>query len=1169
MEFFRDDEHIIAELITEDKIVKHKLEFKNIRAELPKLANNIDPMFPADSRHLELTYKIIVYADTTQIKETILINDNSENKVKTIKVGNTERNKPIMIIPTMVKSKYCNLNAYPEEMKDECKYDPGGYFIVNGSEKIVIPQDEMIKNKPLVFIKKNSNIEYYVAQINSKSSINRVMQTISIKMKKDNIMTIRMPILQELNVIVLFKALGIVSDFDIINLCCYDINDKFMIEVLRTTIDNCIDTENNVVIQTQEQALDYLISKMKVIKRYTESNKMTKYEQKKLHLLQLLKISLFPHIETGENIMKKKVYFLGYMINKLLKVQLGREEIDNRDSYCNKRVSNIRELFEEIMIQQYKTIMADCNKQFINRMGDDLDSDEPYNIMHQFKATSFEQGFKASLMMGNWPRKKGVSQMLQRGSYMYFTSYLSRVDSQSGSQASSKLTKPRQVDPSSIPFLCVVQSPEHSKIGLIKHLTMISSLTIGHKDNTNIVREFILNHKDVKNILDVPIRKYNSMYKVFLNGEWLGLIENNYNLGDKYTDNPVINFYSEAKANKVSGIFNCQMTGIVFDYRYNEIRFNTDSGRLFRPVIRVNGDNEMMVTKKMIDNINLNKRNGKVSSWEEFYTQKPYPIEFIDSEEQPFLMIAEDIKQLRRERKKIIDSEKFKFNDDESKVINRYDDKFFNRFDHIEIHPSVLLGEIATNIPLCNKNMGPRNIFQYAQGRQGMCIYATNYRARTDISYVLYNPEVPVVNSRTSKYTYADVLPPGSNAVVAIACYTGYNQEDSLIVNKTACERGLFRAMLLRRAKSSITKNQDTSGDDKFMKPPPDKTIGIKNGQYDKLNEKGFIPEETKIVNGDIIFGKVTPITDMGDSDIAYKDSSEQYKSHADGVVDRVYTGIKNQDGYETRKALIRSERIPHIGDKMTSRHGQKGTIGILLDNVDMPFTKHGMRPDIIINPNAIPSRMTIAQLWECLMGKSGALNSMNMDGTPFEDYDLEEIKKMLLEKGYQYEGLEYLYNGMTGKKMKHMIFIGPTWYQRNKHMTFDKIHSRARGRVTTLTRNAPEGRSRDGGLRLGEMERDAIIAHGMAVFLKERIMECADAYSTHVCGICGLFAVREESRNNKPVPSPEDSYYCPLCKNYNDIHVVSIPYAFKLMIQELMAMNIAPRLRVQKHLSV
>ena len=1673
--FFTKTQHTFSEFITENKFIRHKFQFENVRAESPKLSNHIDPMFPSDARHLAKPYNLIIYADVTQIKDVVDINTSGRHNTTSTVVGKTEHNKEIMVVPTMVRSKYCNLNVYKEETRDECKYDPGGYFIVNGSEKVIICQDSMIKNHPMVFAKKNSSVSNNVVQVNSKSTDPMgMMQAISIKIKKDKIMIVKVSFMHEINVMILFRALGIESDRDIVEMCTYDKTDYEMIEILRASLEACVNDndERGCAIQTHEEAVDYLITKMKITKNYTAMNQKTRLEQKKIHLMDLLKTSILPHIEGSmDNPYREKAYYIGYMVNKLLKVELKRASLDNRDSYTKKRVENIKELLEEIMIQQYKSNMNECNKQFTARMGDDGDATEPYNVIHQFKAGVFEQGFKTSLMMGSWPRKKGVSQMLQRFSYMQLLSFLSRIDSQSGSQASSKLTKPRQIDPSSIPFLCVVgdseimtqgldvkttkmikdmkdgdtvltvnksdlsesystitnffsrdaddvieietisgrklrctkdhpvlvskntgcmmiragdlvvnnkviirktvncvqtndaiqsqdsesmyhvsgliyavpiksisvcasekvydfttvsdthtfiangfvvsncivSTPEHAKIGLVKHLTMIGSITIGDKDNTDLVKEYILQYPDMKNIGDIPASDLCTMFKVFLNGEWLKVIDNIYNVGDSYYDNPAMKFYVDAKVKKISGEFNPQMTSVVFDYKENEIRINTDSGRLYRPVIRINGNNEMMLTKEMIDKISLNATDKeKINDWDEFYMQSPYPIEFIDSEEQPYMMIAENMKELNSERKKIIDSENHVFNSDESKVINRYDNKFFLRYDSMEIHASVLLGEIATNIPFCNKNCAPRNIFQYAQGRQGMGIYCSVYRSRTDISYVLYHPEVPVVNTRTSKYTYTDILPPGSNAVVAIACYSGYNQEDSLVFNMTSLQRGLFRSTSLKKYTSSITKNQETSGNDKFMKPPPDKTVGIKNGQYEKLNEQGYIPEETVITNGDIIFGKVTPINDTTNSGKIFKDSSEQYKSHADGVVDRMYTDIKNQDGYEIRKALIRSERFPLVGDKFCiidtvnvdvltiagwkplkeitledmvatlcdgilkydnpteiyafeytgdiyklrsqqvdldvtidhelyvkqndgfelvpasqiigkkyklkkncinnnpdiktfalggmkykynaylellgifiatgyyesgayhiaisgrewemidlllksantlnikmnsfknkttrittytleslddpmnkgiynefktlaigthdislpsyvwehsqqqsrillnslllcnksehcrnsdyyytsskkhaddimrlaihsgwtgiiekicdqkicdeeyvygvqiirtyydpeinsdyenkqseqteetyhyegivrcievpshvfmirqnnknvwigncSRHGQKGTMGIGMRSIDMPFTKWGIRPDIIMNPNAIPSRMTLGQLWECLLGKIGALKGVTMDGTPFEDYDIEAMKDILESLGYHRECEEYLYNGMLGKKIKHMIFIGPTYYQRLKHLVQDKIHSRSRGPVTILTRQSPDGRSRDGGLRLGEMERDAIIAHGLAKFLKERFMDCADAYSTYVCGKCGMFARREDSRYNEPKPGPDDVYYCPMCDNYTDIHQIMIPYAFKLMLQELMAMNIAPRIRVQKHLIV
>jgi DNA-directed RNA polymerase II subunit RPB2 len=1170
--FLTEIEHVFSEYINDDQYIKYKFIFDNVHIVPPKLSNNVDPLFPADARHLALTYSVKIHADITQVKEVQFINT-SEKKTIITNVGHTEKNRPIMFVPVMVRSKYCNLSIYKTEARDECKYDPGGYFIINGSEKVVICQDRMIHNTPMVTSKTTSNITYKVVQVNSKNpNIKGTTQIISIRIKKDDIMIVKIPFLQEVNIMIIFRALGIESDRDIIELCAYDLNDYYMVKLISTSLNNCYNdlTDAKTPIRTQEDAIDYLISKLKVVKKVFDTNQQTRLEQKRLHLMNLFKQSLLPHITSryDNNPYREKCFYIGYMINKLLNVQLGRKPVDNRDSYTNKRVDNIGDLLHEILLQQYNNIISECNKQFTARMGNDMTSDKPYNIIHQFKAASFEQGFKAALMLGNWPRKKGVSQMLQRMSYMYLMITLSRIESPSGSQSTSKLVTPRHVDPSSLPFLCVVQTPEGASIGLTKHLSLISSLTIGGSDNAEIIKDFIFSHVDVKKLHEVSINKIINMYKIFLNGEPLGFIHNIYDIGNIYTDNPAMDFYGEAKSRKLSGGFNPETTSIAFDYQNHEIRFWTDSGRTYRPVIRVNGDNEMMLTKSDINNISLNKTDiNKYTCWEKFYMNSPYPIEFIDSEEQPYIMVAENTKVLNIERKKILDSKTTQFSGNEVELINRYDKKFFIRYDCVEFHPSVLLGELAGTIPFCNSNQGTRNFFQYAQGRQAMGIYCSTYRARTDISYILYNPENAVVNTRTAKYTYTDILTSGVNAVVAIACYSGYNQEDSLIFNKTALHRGMFRAMSIKKIEASVTKNQDTSGDDKFMKPPPEKTIGIKNGQYEKMNDDGYVREETHIVKGDMIFGKVTPISDLTGSDKIYRDSSTPYKDIADAVVDSVYIGIKNKDGYETRKALIRSERFPIIGDKFCSRHGQKGTIGITLEGIDMPFTKHGIRPDIIMSPNAIPSRMTIAQLLECLLGKVGALNGMNMDGTAFEDYDVESVKDDLEKLGYHREGTEYLYNGMTGAKMKHMIFIGPTYYQRLKHMVVDKLHSRARGPNTSLTRQPPEGRARDGGGRFGEMEQQAIVAHGMAKFLKERLIDCSDAYSTYVCGQCGLFARREESRYNKYRPQPTDVYYCPMCKNYNDIHKVMIPYAFKLMIQELLAMCIAPRIRIQKQI--
>lgn len=1606
--YLEHGDHIFNEKITKTTVYKQKFKYNNIHVIGPKMQNDTEIMFPSDARHHNLTYSIKLLADIIQIQEIIDIA--SGNKIEHV-IGTKEIDYPVAYIPLMLRSKFCSLNTYKENNSNECEYDPGGYFIVNGSEKVIISQDRMVENKPLVFIKKDSGTMSYIVQVNSKSyKSNGMTQILNIKMKKDGTMTIRVPIFNEINVFTIFRALGIESDKDIIDLIVYDENDIYMIDLIRITLELC-KNERGENIQTQEAAIDYLVNKLRVIKIYTETDKNIKLYQKKNHLMSLLKMSLLPHIEGG---LKEKGFFLGYMINRLMRVYLGRLRVDDRDSYINKRVDLPGDLMNELFKQQYKKMLSECGKYFVNRNERD---DKPINVINQIKPNMIEQGLKAALLTGSWIRRKGVAQMLQRFTFLQYIAFLRRIDSPGGDTSSNKLTSPRQLHPSSIGFLCltgdtnilmadktvklikdikngdqiisiypetfietptkvknwfcklgtnlleittinhnvikctsdhkllveinnkyvmieaekieinnklitrnsrdngfiiesikkindelvydfetdneshcfianniishncVVETPEHTKVGLTKHLSLIGSITIMSIDEYLLIKNILI--KRIINLRDVPINKLNSSFKVFLNGEWLGITN------DPYT---LVKEMYEFKSN---GTIDQKNVSIVPIYKDNEIRIYCDSGRLYRPMIHVE-NNIISLQKEHIKSISLNKadKTNKITDWDEFLIKYPNVIEYIDMELQPYIILSHNIAKIEEERQRMMSSIDKVKNVISDETNNRYNDLYFIKYNNCEFHSSLLLGEISTNVPFANHNAGPRNIFQYAQGRQAMGLYATNYRKRMDISYILYNPQKPLVTTRTAKYVGTEILPSGENVMVAIACYTGYNQEDSLIFNKTSVERGIFRSMTLKKYISTIQKNQSTAQDDVFMKPDPTKVIGMRHGSYEKLNDKGYVTEETTIVNGDIILGKVTPIQDSGNNNNKqFKDSSEIYRSTAPGVVDRVYIGIQNQDGHETRKILVRSDRTPHIGDKFccytedhqilttdgwisinkltinhkvaslvnkgttlkytnpikifkynikdnlyvidnshiklkvtknhrmyvarpncpykiettekikgmcviykknvkkyniisvtptsyiiydnkniymsisydiwlqfygyvfghillneyndfiitnnkiqlllssivlnnniniskdknniwtitdkcfieqimpfvlngkfpnwvwtlsmsnciilltnlllnvenktfitknvnfaddlqrlclhagcaaniyystnniytvkvlninsceitinkqnqyhliknintglpsdkyeyydgdvyccdvggdgiiyirhsglplwcgNSRHGQKGTCGILLNGIDMPFNKFGVRPDIIVNANAIPSRMTIGQLIECLVGKIGALDGFDIDGTPFENYDIDKIEQQLTSLGYDSKGYEELYNGMTGEKLKVMIFFGPTYYQRLKHMVEDKIHARSRGTRALLTRQPPEGRSRDGGLRLGEMERDAIIAHGLAKFLNEKMMYNSDAYTIHVCDICGVFAQRKKREKYKLYTQSTDEYTCIYCNNNNKISKILIPYAFKLLIQELMAMCIVPRIRTNKDL--
>ena len=383
---------------------------------------------------------------------------------------------------------------------------------------------------------------------------------------------------------------------------------------------------------------------------------------------------------------------------------------------------------------------------------------------------------------------------------------------------------------------------------------------------------------------------------------------------------------------------------------------------------------------------------------------------------------------------------KLKTNPEETSI-NRYGNNKFVRYTHLEFNRWTMMGEVSCGIPFINHNYGTKNIVNFSQAKQGIGLYLTNYKDRMDISQVLYHPQRPIVATEGMEYNNMLNLPAGENAIVAIMSYTGYNQEDSLIFNQSAIDRGIFRVDSMKKFHSEIQKNPSTSQDDIFMKPDRNKVTGMKQGNYDKLNEKGFIPEETIIENEDILIGKVSPIQPTGNNNKVYKDSSEVFKSNVDGVIDRVHTNIFNSDGYEQYNVRVRMERIPMIGDKFASAYGQKGTLGIALPQKDMPFTEEGMIPDLIMNPHAIPSRMTVAQLIECMSAKIGAIDGKFMDGTPFNDYNVRDLPNILKKLGYDAYGTETMYCGITGRKIEAKIFIGPTYYMRLKHMVLDKVH--------------------------------------------------------------------------------------------------------------------------------
>ena len=486
---------------------------------------------------------------------------------------------------------------------------------------------------------------------------------------------------------------------------------------------------------------------------------------------------------------------------------------------------------------------------------------------------------------------------------------LRRINSPTVDASTNKLTSPRHLHGTQIPCICFIETSEGHKVGLVKGLTLIGNVTIMLNNQFNLIKNML--RGKLIDLHDASPDDFRKCTKVFLNGEWLGLTHNPREL------------YDDFKNKKLNNIIDPR-TSIVHEVKTEiaskEIKIYCDGGRLYRPVIRVD-NNKYLLTKDHINMISLDntKTATSITTWNEFMLKFPGIIEYLDIDENTNSMIAmyeSDIMDMKKREIGSVELAK-QIDPKNTIVLNRYDNMMYVKYTHCEIHPALLVGNIAANIPFANHNQGPRNMYQYSQSRQAMGIYASNYRDRLDISYILYNPQRPLVITRTMKYVSTDKLPYGENVIVAICCYAGYNQEDSVMMNQSAIDRGMYSSAVLKKYLTTIQKNQSTSQDDVFIKPDKSKVAGMRYGSYDKLNEKGYAPEETRVENGDIILGKVSPIQQTGNSNYTFKDSSEAYKSGVPGRVDRVWTNLYTHDGYEMRKMRIRSLRIPHIGDKM------------------------------------------------------------------------------------------------------------------------------------------------------------------------------------------------------------------------------------------------------------
>ncbi len=1106
------------------------IKFENFNIHRPQIYENNGAtkiLFPQEARLRNFTYASAMNVDLN-IKYIIRNGEDYKNVLTYTKLL---KNIHIGKMPIMLKSNICILNQYnhfDSSKTGECKMDPGGYFIINGSEKTCLGQERAAENQIYCFnISKNNTKWSWSAEmkcIPDWKFISPKQINIMISSKNNGFghpLYLQIPRLKNpIPLFVIFRVFNIISDKDITSKILLDKDDAKNKKILFHLQSSIVEANEYL---TYDEAIRYIVSN--VIYTPLNVDKDTGYKKKYDFALEVINNDIFPHCKTT----LQKVYMLGYMTNVLLQTSFGWIQESDRDSYVNKRIDLTGSLLNNLLRNYLNKLVKDMQKQIIKEINNgSWKSSEDYeniinstNIYKIVKSTTIENGIKRALATGDFgikqinSNKVGVAQVLNRLTYVSTLSHLRRINTPI--DKSGKLIPPRRLHNSCWGMVCPAETPEGGAVGVVKNLAYMAHITI--PSNSSGLYDFILPQIDTIDDCEENKKSLFNKVKVFINGCWVGI-----------TNNPV-ELFENLKLKKYKGIINVY-TSIVFNYKLKEIRVCNDAGRLTRPVFKVK--NNVLVYNLLNKNEIFSKlKQGQLDYNDLIYSAQidDSIIEYIDSYEQNNSMIAMEPDYL----------------------INNYNNKYIYKYSHCEIHPSTIFGILASCIPFPENNQSPRNTYQSAMGKQAMGVYVTNFDNRMDkTAYVLSYPMRPLVDTRLMSIIKLNNIPSGEQVIVAIMSHSGYNQEDSILFNQGSIDRGLFLATIYHTEKDEDKKVHGV--EEMRCKPDPTKTKNVKFANYNKVNSNGVIPVNTLVEDKDVIISKVVPIKENKNDftkTIKYSDESHVYKTNEETYIDKNYIDT-NGDGYNFCKVRLRNHRKPVIGDKFSSRHGQKGTIGNIIPEKDMPFTADGLKPDIIINPHAIPSRMTIAQLKETLLGKVLLQLGLFGDGTSFCKFKVETIIEELQKVGYESHGNEVMHNGLTGEQLTCNIFIGPAFYQRLKHMVKDKQHSRSIGPMVNLTRQPAEGRARDGGLRFGEMERDCMVSHGATRFTKGRLYDASDSFSLHICNKCGS----NVCYNNK-----EHIHICNVCENRTDFKYVEVPYSFKLLQQELLTMNIAPRI--------
>jgi len=1108
------------------------------------------PLFPNEARLKNLTYGIDFFYDLEVeyiVKEgdKIILQEMLSNTMDTSFLQNLYLGK----IPIMVHSNMCYLNSIPmEALKQfgESKYEPGGYFIIDGREKVILGLERKAEN--IIFlnnitdattslkytktaeIKCRSNDAFSFARTNKLQLETSGCITFRIGQQRAFIKERDLPQqgfgFRDVPVFILFRFLGVESDEEIIKLIMGDGNNELtqkLGKLLKASInDPYIKYFNVYSKQDAENYLEPLVTRSNINISSDKLQEIQKGKEKRLaFLFQTMDSDLFPHIGNNN---KHKAYYLAYVVRKLLLFELGIEHETSRDTFANKRVDTsgflLSSLFhyalERGILRNSGMILRrnyDTNyKEFSGK--DIMNIINENNVRSIFNFDLFNSKFMGLLKKGSAGENKvGSVQALDRISTYATISHVRRInDPVLGGRVQDDQ---RRLNVSQYGYMCPCETPEGQNVGLRKALAILTNITVGYPINQ--LKEFCYQY-GVKELDTLSIQDIHHYAKVFINGSWIGCCYHPSNL------------VKEFKLRRRNGLINAT-TSISWYPEKNELYIYCDNGRITRPMYIIE-NNELLIRDKDIKEIDAGKKKFTDLLFSRLSRQDNKDNDITNT-----LIHKVDVIGLSETDKEGL-HDKLK----ENQAVMEYVDihemdtamvsqkleipmNVKHQYTHADIHPVTMLGSMVQMSPLINHGQGGKYYGHSKHVKQAMSMSADNYHSRIDTtSYLLHNAERPIIQTRMTEVMNHHKIGSGQNIVVAVAYYNGYNQEDSILVNKTSLDMGLFDSSKYKMYEQFEKRDAKIGSEERFYNPlykdeieayPDEVKVGNEEA-YKKLDKFGFIKEGSELYTDDVIMGKYMLLKDEKGQSV-YTDRSVKMESgNIDigyhGYVDKVFTCKTNRAGDRLCKIRVSKRKKPEHGDKFASRCGQKGTIGLMIPREDMPYTQDGVVPDFVIHPSAFPKRMTLQQLIEMLYGRMAVENGFLGMGNNLEKFDVREIGDVLTDKmGLTYYGDEVLYNGVYGEQMDVKIFMGPIYYQRLKLMVSDKINARASGQrtvdgvpipggaYTAKDRQVVSGRANGGGIKIGEMERDCLIAHGVSGFLNERDMVRGDKFIIYV----------------------------------------------------------------------